>query len=53
MASQPAGVQVRGEPVGALDDLRIGVAAVALDDELPVADHGGDGIGGGRDGELG
>ncbi len=48
----PAGMQVGREPVGTLDDLGIGIAAAALDDEFPIADHGRDGVGGGRDGEL-
>ena len=52
VAAQPAGVQVGRQPVGPLDDLRVGVAAVALDDELAVADRCGDGVGGGGDGEL-
>ena len=52
VAAQPAGVQVGRQPVGPLDDLGVGVAAVALDDELPVADRGGDGVRGGGDGEL-
>src|SRR5258705_7037011 len=52
LTSQSPGIQVRREPVGPLDDLRIGVAAVALDDEFSITDHGRDGIGGGRDGEL-
>ena len=52
LAAQPAGVQIGRETVGPLDDLRVRIAAVALDDELPVADHGGDGVCGGGDGEL-
>ena len=52
VAAQPAGVQVRRQPVGPLDDLGVGVAAVALDDEFAVTDRGRDGVGGGRDGEL-
>ena len=52
VAAQPARVQVGRQPVGPLDDLGVGVAAVALDDELPVADRAGDGVGGGGDGEL-
>ena len=51
-AAQPAGVQVGREAVGPLDDLGVGVAAVALDDVLPVADRACDGGGGGGDGEL-
>ena len=51
-AAQPAGVQIGREAVGPLDDLGVGVAAVALDDELPVADRPGDGGRGGGDGEL-
>ncbi len=49
---RPARVQIGREPVGPLDDLRVGVAAVALDDEFPITDHGRDGVGGGGDGEL-
>ena len=52
LAAQPAGVQVGRQAVGPLDDLRVGIAAVALNDELPVTDHGGDGVRGGGDGEL-
>ncbi len=52
LAAQSAGVQVGREAVGPLDDLGVGVAAVALDDVLPVADRGCDGGGGGGDGEL-
>ena len=46
-------MQICREPVGPLDDLGVRVAAVALNDEFPITDHGRDGVGGGRDGELG
>ena len=52
VASQAARVQIGCEPVGPLDDLRVRVAAVALDDEFSITDHGRDGVGGGWDGEL-
>ncbi len=52
VAAQPARVQIGREPVGPLVDLRKGVAAVALDDELAVTDRRGDGLRGGGDGEL-
>ncbi len=52
LAAQPAGVKIGGQAVRALDDLGVGVAAVALDDEVPVPDNCGDGVSGGGDGEL-
>ena len=52
LATQPTRVKIGREAVRPLDDLGVGVAAVALDDEVPVPDHGGDGVRGGGDGEL-
>lgn len=52
MTAQAAGMQIGGQPVRTLDDLRVGEPAVTLDDELAIADHGGDGVGGGGHGEL-
>src|SRR6185437_1872106 len=43
---------IRPQPLGSLNDLGIGVAAVALNDEFAVTDRGRDGVGGSWDGEL-
>jgi len=49
---QPARMQVRGKPVRSFDDLRVAVAPVTLDDVLPIADRGRDGLGDGGHREL-
>ena len=52
VAAESAGVQIRGETVGPLDDLRVAESLITLDQQLPVTDRGRDGLGDGGDREL-
>src|SRR5271166_1312225 len=45
-------MQVRGKPVRSFDDLCVAVAPFTLDDVLPVADRGRNGLGNGGHREL-
>lgn len=52
VTSEATGVQIRSQPLGSLNDLGVGVAAVALNDEFAVTDRGRDGVGGSWDGDC-
>jgi hypothetical protein len=53
LGAKATGMQVRRKPVSPLHNLGVRVAAGALNDEVPVADHARHSVGGGRDRELG
>ena len=52
MATQPARVQVCGQTIRPSDDVCVGVAPIALDDQLAVRNRCRDGCGDGGHGEF-